>query len=1109
VRDRELDRFVALKVIRPELAVRPEILQRFKQELILARQVTHKNVIRIFDLGEAEGVKFITMDFIEGKDLKSLLYERGKFSAEESVKIMAQVCRALEAAHSEGVVHRDLKPQNIMVDSQERVTVMDFGIARSIDMPGMTQTGAVIGTPEYMSPEQAKGERVDARSDLFTTGIIFYELLTGDTPFRADTAYAMLLNRTTRKARPPIELDPSIPQQINDVVVKCLETAPDQRYQSASEILEDLGLKTSTGTRLRPVTVGASTATVAEVPTPATAGFIQRYWKLIAGGATALLLVLVGVIFHQKIFPSGGKNVAGPSISLAILPFHNASGDASLDWLGASLAEMLQTDVGQSSSLHTVSPDRLHQVLNDLRITPDSSIDPSTLKRIGEFTNADRVVWGQYVKLGDQIRVDATLVDLKSQQRIPLKVEASGEKALLGTVDQLARSIRENLTLAPVAVDELKVSAFTPSSKSVDALRDYTQGLEFSRQGNHLQAQKQFEAATQADPNFALAYSKLGQTYASLGYDKEAEQTSRKALDLSNDLPPAEKYWIQATNARIVNNYPKAIEAYENLSKLLPNDPQVQFDLGSLYEDQGQFGPAHDHFSKALEFDPKYVDALLAVGRVEIRRGNAQGSLDSLNRALSLAVQLDDKQEKATIQQTIGFAYKTLDKLDDALQNFQEALSIRKQIGDKRGQAASLGAIALVREAQGKLDEARSTYEQSLKIQKEMGDKHGVGTTLINLGELLRSQGQIAGALDYTKQALQIEQDVGNENYQALCLNNIGAIYFNSGQFDDALTYFKQSLDLREKLAVPADIAQTLNNVGDSSAKMAHFDQALSSYLRALDLWRKADDKSGIAMTSSGMATLFEYQGRFGAALDAQQEAIKNLQQLPDRGPVFAETQADYGNALSLVGRQDDARVSLDQALALARQLQDNPLIATILNFQGDRLFYGGDLKGAHPLYDEALQTATRAKDREGILLSKFNQAKLSVKDGHGSAVAGTLRPLAHEADGMGLKFLSTQCAVYLGEALITAKDYSHARQELDGAIRTSEDLGMRALLPQANYLESLALRGSGDTSGADHHLQEAVKTLEEMHKESKSDAILRREDLRSIAEAGAHLSSK
>jgi serine/threonine protein kinase/tetratricopeptide (TPR) repeat protein len=239
-RDRELDRLVALKLIRPELANHPDILRRFKQELILARQVTHKNVIRIFDLGMADGRKFITMDFIEGRDLKSILTERSKLPPDEALAIMQQVCRGLEAAHTEGVIHRDLKPQNIMVDDEGRVWVMDFGLAGSKDLAGMTRTGALLGTPDYMSPEQARGEKVDARSDLFSLGIIFYEALTGKLPFEAPTMMATLARRIKEKAAPPVTLEPAIPQHLNDVVMKCLEADSTKRYQTTGEVLADL-----------------------------------------------------------------------------------------------------------------------------------------------------------------------------------------------------------------------------------------------------------------------------------------------------------------------------------------------------------------------------------------------------------------------------------------------------------------------------------------------------------------------------------------------------------------------------------------------------------------------------------------------------------------------------------------------------------------------------------------------------------------------------------------------------------------------------------------------------------------------------------------------------
>src|SRR6266404_4219992 len=239
-RDTELDRIVALKLIRPELAKNPEVLRRFKQELILARQVTHKNVIRIFDLGQADGFKFITMDFVEGQDLRAVLLERGKLAPEQAARIMLQICRALEAAHGEGVIHRDLKPQNIMLDASGRVYVMDFGIARSAYLPGMTQTGALIGTPEYMSPEQARGEKLTERSDLFSLGIIFYELLTGQSPYPADAPLGTLWKRLQEKPKPPVDVDSTIPKPLNDIVMKALEVEPEDRWARAREMAHQL-----------------------------------------------------------------------------------------------------------------------------------------------------------------------------------------------------------------------------------------------------------------------------------------------------------------------------------------------------------------------------------------------------------------------------------------------------------------------------------------------------------------------------------------------------------------------------------------------------------------------------------------------------------------------------------------------------------------------------------------------------------------------------------------------------------------------------------------------------------------------------------------------------
>jgi serine/threonine protein kinase/Flp pilus assembly protein TadD len=683
--DRQVDHYVALKLIRPEMAVQPAILARFKQELLTARQVTHRNVIRIHDLSEVDGVKFITMEFVEGCDLRKLLLDKGKLPPEQAVEIIRQVCLALDAAHSAGVIHRDLKPQNVMQDKQGRILVMDFGLARSLASDGMTQTGALLGTIEYMSPEQGMGKHLDGRSDLFAVGLIFYELLTCKMPFKADTAMASLLKRNQERALPASEIDATIPKGLSDIVSKCLERDLNLRYQGAQEILADLDAWQGK----RPI--------LASVVMPEPAPKREVPWKWIGAGGLAVAMALAGWALSGKLTSkTANKAAAGPEVSLAILPFRNASTDLSIDWLGPSLADMLSTDVGQSAHLRTISPDRMHQVLSDLRITPGTNIDSTMVERIAQFSNADTVVWGQYVKFGEQIRIDATLLDLKNNRRAPLKIEAASEKEIPGTVDGLAELIRKNLSLSSDVLKELKASSFQPTSKSVPALRDYNQSVQMMRDGKNLEAVKTLQAAIQEDPQFALAYSRLAETDSALGYDTDAEKYSRKALELSQQLPLPEKYLIEANHARIMKDNKKAIEAYENLAKTSPGNADVQSALAGLYEDSGEFAKASEYYQKILAANPKDIMATLATGRIALKAGNAQASLEPLNRALSLSIQVGNDEEKATSLHDIGYAYELLNKREEALRNYEQALEIRRRIGDKRGIAKSLNKMARI-----------------------------------------------------------------------------------------------------------------------------------------------------------------------------------------------------------------------------------------------------------------------------------------------------------------------------------------------------------------------------------------------------------------------------
>jgi serine/threonine protein kinase/Tfp pilus assembly protein PilF len=1090
-RDTELERLVALKLIRPDLASHPEILRRFKQELILAREVTHRNVIRIFDLGQAHGIKFITMEYVEGRDLRGLLHEKGKMTAEEAVPIVIQIASALDAAHTAGVVHRDLKPQNTMVDKDGRVYVMDFGIARSLETPGMTQTGALMGTPEYMSPEQAKGEKVDARSDLFALGIIFYEMLTGTSPFKAETAMATMFKRTKERATPLSQLNLGVPSLISDIVSKCLEMEPEQRYQSARAIVDDLELWK-----------GGSAPRGTIIPTTRRIRYAPPYQKGIAIGAVVLVLGGGAYFLRDKFSLSSSvkSGVAVQPIALAILPFHNASTDASIDWIGTTLANILSTDVGQSARLRTVSSDRLFQILKDLRVPPNADYDPDTLRRLAEFSNADILVWGRYAKFGDQIRIDATLQDLKRDRRVPLRIDAPSEKEFPKTMDQLAELIRANLSVSSDVLKELKSSSFQPSSQSVGALRDYNQSLQLIREGKNLEAIKALQDAIKEDPQFALAYSRLAETNLALGYDADAEQASRKAMDLSQQLPQAERYLIQANHARVTKDGKKAIEAYENLAKTFPDDVDVEYALGSLYLDSGEFEKAQTQFSRILASDPKNINALWRLGTAEIYRDNPQAALEHLNQGLTLSVQVDNQEQKSLILLAIGISYRMLNKPQEATANYQQSIEIARKLGLKRVLASDLSEMAQVQSTLGKPKEALASYTQAVQILHDNGIKKEYGEALIGRGVLYESLGDYDKALQDYKESLQIQRDMNNENYQALCLSNIGGVYFAKGDTDNAQTYLQQSLALRQKLNDPEYVAVTLSSLGDVYTATGEYDKAYASVLSALENSRKTNNLKGAAGQSLQIGLILLYQGRLGAAVNSMQDAVKDYRSVDNHGYELADALNNLAETLVLAGRGDESGKPLQEAQEISKGLKNPTLDISIALTQGDAKYYSGDSKSARPAYDQALRSATQAKDRDKILLAKLNLARVTIADGRASSAISELRPGIEQADRSNLKYLSVRATADMAEAMIASKDYAAARKELERLLTRSEKLGSRLETARIHYLLGTAIRLGGSPRDAVNEYAQALRLLDDMKKEPGAEHLLDRSDLKIIS---------
>jgi serine/threonine protein kinase/tetratricopeptide (TPR) repeat protein len=1091
-RDREVNRIIALKVIRPDLAGNSSIIDRFKQELVLSHQVTHRNVVRIYDLGEADGVKFITMEYIEGSDLRSLIKERKAFPPGEAVEIMIQICRALEAAHSVGVIHRDLKPQNVMRDNQGRVVVMDFGLARLVESDGMTQTGALVGTMEYMSPEQALGSTLDQRSDLFTVGLIFYELLTGKMPFRADSALASLIKRTQERAAPVTTHDSTIPSVLANIVSKCMERDPKLRYQNAGELLQDLE-----------AWQGKRAAATLHFPASARPWGQTIPWHWVGGIAAVLILAVAGFLLRQKLSSKGSAST-GPVVSLAVLPFHNASGDPTADWLGSSIAEMLTTDVGQSAKVHVVSSDSMHQLLRDLKVSAATNLDDASIHRLGQLSNADRIVWGQYVKLGDEIRLDATVQDLKQQRSAHLKAEATNQQDVFAAVDRLAQGIRDNLALSSSVIQELSSQAFRPSTKSLAAMRDYNDGLELTRDGKKLDAVTKFESAVKEDPDFVLGYAKLGETYAKLGYGDKADDVSRKAVDLAQNLPAQERYRVLAIQALVSNDADKALQYYENLAKVAPEDTNVRLSLADLYKRKGSYDNAHDQLLRVLNREPSNAEALLAIADVEDDRSNPQSALEYLNRALTLAIQLDSDELRASILFETGYAYRLLNKPEEALDNYQKSLEIRRRLGDKAGVAQVLAEIAEIQHVQGNNQAAVARYKEAIGLQREIGDQAYLSHTLLNLGTVYVDMGHFDESLKYYKESLQMLRGQHDEDAEAMCLNNIGYVNFSTGRYDDAFAYYQQALQIREKQG-SGFLPMTLYNLGDLSSRTGQYDQALAYYLRGVGIARNAADKRLIAMGSFSLGTVFDYQGRYGAELSADEEALKAYREIQDKTDNMAQALNGYGHTLTLLGRSKDAEKTLEEGLSLARELKDDPAIAQSLNFQGERLTYAGDFKGARPLFEQALLASTRSKDAEKILQAKLGLAELDVGEGDIKQAVPNLKRLVAQAQSLGSKYLSARCSLSLIEALISNKDYTQAQQSAETLRNTSEKFGFKLILAKSQYLLGEIFRLQNKSADAGRRYQDARQILEDIDKDAKSDGFLKRSDLAPIISAAAH----
>ncbi len=677
--DTKLDRLVALKFLPPHLTSEPVEKERFIHEAKAASALSHTNITTIHEIDEFEGQMFIVMEYCEGKTLKQII-EKETLSVKKVLDIGIQVCEGLAIAHEKGIVHRDIKSDNIMLTPRGQVKIMDFGLAKLKRATKLTKTRSTLGTLAYMSPEQAQGEEVDSRSDIFSFGVVLYELLTGKLPFAGEHQAAVIYSIINEEPQPAVRFNNQVSAELERIVFKALAKDKEERYQHADELLADLRRERKSLEYLK----------TGQIPKEAIAPKPKRkVLPIVIPASVVFILVLLFLIlrpFKFEIAPE--KGAVAKENSLAIMYFENLVDREDKDRLGEIVTNLLIADLSQTAQV--VSSQRLYDILKLLGKEGIKLIDRNVATEVATRAGARWMLLGSILQVKPRMVVTAQLVDVKSGQlRGSQKITGEKSEDVFSLVDKLTVEIRKNLSPPTAAEQKEEKPVADVTTRSQEAYRYYLEGMDYYNKYYWTEAEKSFKKALEYDSTFAMAYHRLAIIKNYDGDNRAAKELLTKATKYSDRVTQKEKLKIKTLESYISRNYSQSIKELQKLVESYPDEKEAFLRLGGIHQKLRKFEEAIHYLSKAVEIDSLYKDAYNGLAYAYNDVGDFDKSIWAINKYISLA------PDEANPYDSRADLYAYNGKLEQAIESYKKALDIKPDFYQSR---YKLGCMYLFKE---------------------------------------------------------------------------------------------------------------------------------------------------------------------------------------------------------------------------------------------------------------------------------------------------------------------------------------------------------------------------------------------------------------------------